>query len=62
MYGSFSDQVVFYFLFFKNLISDEFDNWAFIRFGKGECIAENLFFIYANADVDADLVAKIMFS
>lgn len=35
--------VFFYFLL--NLISDEFDNWAFIRFGKGECIAENLFYI-----------------
>ena len=35
---------LFFILFFKNnLISDEFDNWAFIRFGKGECIAENLF-------------------
>lgn len=31
------------FFFFFNLISDEFDNWAFIRFGKSECIAENLF-------------------
>lgn len=54
-----SNGFLFYFL---NLISDEFDNWAFIRFGKSECIAENLFYIYANADVDADLVAKNMSS